>query len=231
MYTPVKISQLSKQQISRLLNGHTIRVMPDSQGRHVVNVNKEQLKKITRAHTRGGALNITFDPYQIDTHHYLRGEGIGQFFKKAGKTLKKAFTSKVGKQIQKSVVKAGLDLAQSSGYIDPVSRTVVQNLANRGIEAEGIRDVYRKVKPHFKKVAKRAAPHVSKFLKEEIRRAAPQVVQHASHALVPYVGESNAQQLGEFAGKQMTDLGERAVTHYTGYGVKKRGGALYPAGY
>lgn len=238
MYQPIKIEQLSKQQISRLLNGHSIRVKANQHGRHTLQLHKDQVKKLLRSKT--GAVNLQFEPFQISNHQHLRGEGIGKFFKKVGKTLKKIATSKVGKQIQKGLVKTGLDIASSSGYLPPSLKGVVQQGANKLIEAEGIRDMYHKIKPHAKKVAKRALPHISRYLKEEIAHAKPQIYHHTSRALVPYVSDQLAHQIADYGSSQLAEQATRGVTHLTGYGVKKshkkktykkKGGALYPAGY
>ena len=83
MYTPVKIEALSKQQISRLLNGHSVRVKHGT--KHTIHVSKEQHKKLVKAHQKGSGLNLTFDPYQMEEHQHLRGEGILSQAKKAYK--------------------------------------------------------------------------------------------------------------------------------------------------
>ena len=40
-----------------------------------VHVSKDQHKKLHKAHNKGGAAVITFDPYQIQNHQHLRGKG------------------------------------------------------------------------------------------------------------------------------------------------------------
>ena len=70
MYHEVGIAKLSKAQLSRLRNGHKVRVkMGDS---HKINVSQEQLKKLNSAHKKGKAYTILFDPYQVEKH----GAGI-----------------------------------------------------------------------------------------------------------------------------------------------------------
>ena len=60
MYHKVKIGQLSNTQISRLLNGHGVRVSTGSN--HEIELSKEQLKKYMKAHEKGKAITLTMDP-------------------------------------------------------------------------------------------------------------------------------------------------------------------------
>ena len=80
MYHEVGIAKLSSAQLSRLRNGHKVRVkMGDS---HKINVSQEQLKKLNSAHKKGKAYTILFDPYQIEKH----GSGVyGNISTKRGK--------------------------------------------------------------------------------------------------------------------------------------------------
>ena len=70
-YIKHHIGKLSPQQISKVLNGHTIRM--EGGGHHVVNLSIEQSKKLHRAHMHGKAVSIRFDPFQIHHHQHLRG--------------------------------------------------------------------------------------------------------------------------------------------------------------
>ena len=75
MYHKVKVGQLSNTQISRLLNGHGIRVSNGSN--HEVELSKEQIKKFMKAREKGKAMTLTMDPFQMQNHQYLRGSGGG----------------------------------------------------------------------------------------------------------------------------------------------------------
>ena len=70
-YIKHHIGKLSPQQISKVLNGHAIRM--EGGGHHVVNLSIEQSKKLHRAHMHGKAVSIRFDPFQIHHHQHLRG--------------------------------------------------------------------------------------------------------------------------------------------------------------
>ena len=84
MYSSVGIQQLSPTQISRILNGHSVRVKHGNA--HNLKVTHEHHKKIMSAHRRGAGVNIALDPYAIQHNQHLRGhkkhygmgEGMGE---------------------------------------------------------------------------------------------------------------------------------------------------------
>ena len=75
MYHKIKVGQLSNPQISRLLNGHGVRVSDGSN--HEIELSKEQLKKFMKAREKGKAITLTMDPFQMQNHQYLRGSSQG----------------------------------------------------------------------------------------------------------------------------------------------------------
>jgi hypothetical protein len=84
MYHEVGIQKLSENQLSKLRNGHPVRVKLGDH--HKICLSVQQLKKLHRASKKGSASTITFDPYQLEAH----GSGIlGNIGKKA-----KAFVQK-----------------------------------------------------------------------------------------------------------------------------------------
>ena len=84
MYHPVGIDKLSENQLSRLRNGHSVRVKLGHH--HKVHLSVPQLKKLHAAHKHGKASTISFDPYQMEAH----GSGLfGDIARKA-----KAFVQK-----------------------------------------------------------------------------------------------------------------------------------------
>ena len=68
MYHKISIAKLSKSQISKLLNGHRVRVK-HGHG-HEIHVSHEQHKKIISAHHKGKAHTIQFDPFQMEMEHH-----------------------------------------------------------------------------------------------------------------------------------------------------------------
>lgn len=73
MYLESGIEKLSPAQVSKLLNGHGVRVKHGSA--HKVHLSSQQHKKLQKAHAKGKATTMMFDPFQIQNHQYLRGKG------------------------------------------------------------------------------------------------------------------------------------------------------------
>ena len=73
MYHKASISPLSSTQISKILNGHSVRVSAGNG--HDIELSKEQLKKFSRAHKSGKGMTLTMDPFQMQNHQHLRGCG------------------------------------------------------------------------------------------------------------------------------------------------------------
>jgi len=86
MYHKASISPLSATQISKILNGHSVRVSAGNG--HDIELSKEQFKKFARAHQAGKGMTLTMDPYQMQNHQFLRGSGnIKSVAKDSGKRL------------------------------------------------------------------------------------------------------------------------------------------------
>ena len=86
MYSKVGISKLSHSQIGKLLTGHGVRIKSGSA--HEVHLSAEQVKKLGKAHAKGSASTLVFDPYQRDNHEHLRGSGFKSVLKKGLKIAK-----------------------------------------------------------------------------------------------------------------------------------------------
>ena len=87
-YSLASLDELSKAQISRLLNGHGVRVKHGTHNK--VHLSKEQHKKLSRAHLKGSAITLRLDPFQMQHHQYLRDHLMrgGDFWSDAGAALK-----------------------------------------------------------------------------------------------------------------------------------------------
>ena len=70
MYHEAHIQALSKSQISRLLNGHPVRIKHGNH--HKIHLSTEHLKKLHKASHKGGAATIALDPYAIMQNQHLR---------------------------------------------------------------------------------------------------------------------------------------------------------------
>ena len=66
MYYRVGISQLSPNQISRLRNGHPVRVKLGSA--HHIHLSAPQMKKLHASHKKGSRYTVIFDPHQAEQH-------------------------------------------------------------------------------------------------------------------------------------------------------------------
>ena len=88
MYHPTNIAKLSAAQISKILNGHRVRVKHGNH--HVLHLSHEQAKKVHSSHKKGCACTIQFDPFQqqMEHHHSLRkGKGVFDVFKSVVKAV------------------------------------------------------------------------------------------------------------------------------------------------
>lgn len=84
MYYEVGIQKLSENQLSKLRNGHPVRVKLGDH--HKICLSVQQLKKLNKASKKGSASTVSFDPYQLEAH----GSGVlGDIGRKA-----KAFIQK-----------------------------------------------------------------------------------------------------------------------------------------
>lgn len=70
MYHEVGVQALSPKQVSRILNGHAVRVKMGSG--HKMHVSTEHAKKLHRAHMKGSAVTVVLDPYAIEKNQHLR---------------------------------------------------------------------------------------------------------------------------------------------------------------
>ena len=103
MYHKASISPLSATQISKILNGHSVRVSAGNG--HDVELSKEQIKKLAKAYQTGKAMTLAMDPYQIQNHQFLRGSGnVKKTAKDSGKRLIIAGTDRAIRAITGSVL-------------------------------------------------------------------------------------------------------------------------------
>jgi len=135
MYHKVKIGQLSHTQISRLLNGHGVRVSHGSN--HEIELSKEQLKKYMKAKEKGKAITLTLDPFQMENHQHLRGSGSGGSVGGAVGRRNK-FNKWVDTLGARPVIEAGMSKATSSIHGGKLSR---RNKFNKWVDTLGARPV------------------------------------------------------------------------------------------
>ena len=127
MYQTIGIAKLSDNQLSRLRNGHPVRVKLGSS--HKIALNIQQLKKLHSASKKGSALTVSFDPYQKEAH----GSGLlGDIAKKA-----KAFIQKHKLQDMVNPIISGAKKRAHAGvnYLSNKAKSKIDEIQE--IEGEG----------------------------------------------------------------------------------------------
>ena len=87
MYHEVGLDALSKKQVSKLLNGHPVRVKFGSGVKALVSA--EHLKKLTKAGMKGCGITVSLDPYAIAKNQHLR-KAVGMLGRGTGHNVAKA---------------------------------------------------------------------------------------------------------------------------------------------
>jgi hypothetical protein len=101
MYHKASISPLSSTQVSKILNGHSVRVSAGNG--HDIELSKEQLKKFAKAQKTGKGMTLTMDPFQMQNHQHLRGSGnLKRTAKGSAKRLIVAGTDRLIRSIEGS---------------------------------------------------------------------------------------------------------------------------------
>ena len=131
MYHKASISPLSATQISKILNGHSVRISAGNG--HDIELSKEQLKKFAKAYQTGKAMTLAMDPYQIQNHQHLRGAGSGGSVGRINKYNK--WVDALG---ARQVIDAGMSKGASSISGMGVGRV---NKYNKWVDALGARQV------------------------------------------------------------------------------------------
>ena len=201
MYHKASIAPLSSTQISKILNGHSVRI--SSGNGHNIELSKEQLKKFAKAHKIGKGMTLTMDPYQMQNHQHLRGCGnIKKTAKGSAKRLIVAGTDRLIRSIEGSSIGGNIKAtAKDSG-----KRLIVAG-TDRAIEAISGSSIGGKVN-RLKKYS-RWTTAINKTIRDGIDTS-------GKAARVYYDSTGPAAQLG-FGLKKRSPR-------------KRRGGALMPAG-
>jgi hypothetical protein len=210
MYHEIGIERLSPTQISKLLNGHRVRVKHGAG--HKIHASQEQHKKIMSAHHKGKAHTLQFDPYQIAQHQHLRGH-----FKSHGE----------GEGMMGGSTYAQRLARRTRNTFKPVGQAF-QRLAHEA--SPYVRQAGQKIKQGFQALepyARQAGEQIT----HELMNAGRQGLQHA--------GQMGSQMISDFASQALAHpemaLGQgvrrrgRPRKHIRGASLT--GGALYPAGY
>ena len=100
-YLEQGIEALSKSQIGKLLNGHSVRIKHGIE--HAIKLSEEHSKKLRRAGMKGKGITIQLDPYAIEHNQHLRRGGSLSYDKFANnpnvKRIASAATDRAVKEI------------------------------------------------------------------------------------------------------------------------------------
>ena len=201
MYHKASISPLSSTQISKILNGHSVRISAGNG--HDIELSKEQLKKFAKAHKSGKGMTVTMDPYQMQNHQHLRGCGnLKKTAKGSAKRLIVAGTDRLIRSIEGSGIGGNIKAtAKDSGKRLIVAGT---DRAIKAIEGSSIGGKINRLKKYS-----RWTSAINKTIRDGIDTS-------GKAARVYYDSTGPAAQLG-FGLKKRSPR-------------KRRGGALMPAG-
>ena len=233
MYHSTGVQKLSQSQMSKLRNGHPVRIKQGSG--NSLHLTDPQIKKLAQAHKKGAAYTITFHPEQAEKH------GSGFF----GDIASRA------KQFAISTVKKNRDLINPIiGRARSYAKSGIQKLADKAnekvdkftpeIEGEGIIGDALKGLIGMTGLGMKKRGRPKKILTEVVNnqvrvRKGKGVLSNIIKAVAPAVIDAAA---GAVKNKVETIGSGVAHKKILGQGIKKvgkkprkrKGGALFPAG-
>ena len=214
MYHKASISPLSSTQLSKILNGPSVRVSAGNG--HDVELSKEQFKKFSKAHKNGKAMTLTMDPFQIQNHQHLRGSGnVKRTAKGSAKRLITSATDRAIRALEGSGVGGNIKaVAKDSGKRLIVSGT---DRAIRAIEGSGVNRL---------KKAKRWEQFANATVRDGIDTAGKAArVYYDSTGPMAQLGYGlggNIKAVGKDSGKRLIISGtDRAIRAIEGSGVNR----------
>jgi hypothetical protein len=250
MYHKASIAPLSSTQISKILNGHSVRVSPGS--KHDIELSKEQFKKFAKAHKNGKAMTLTMDPFQIQNHQHLRGSGK---LKKTSRSIGGNITA-TAKDSGKRLIVSGTDRAvqaiEGSGIASDLFVRANQKDAIKATNRYGLN--FQTPQEHTNIFGYGIGGNITATAKDSGKRL---IVSGTDRAVQAIEGSGvnrmkKATRWEQFANATIRDgidtAGKAARVYYDntgtmaqlGFGLRKRkptkrrrsksGGALYPAG-
>jgi hypothetical protein len=242
MYHKASIAPLSSTQISKILNGHSVRISAGNG--HDVELSKEQFKKFARAHQSGKGMTLTMDPFQMQNHQYLRGSGnVKKTAKGSAKRLIVSATDRLIRSMEGSSVNR---LKKAQRWEQFANATIRDGIDTAGKAA---RVYYDSTNPAAQ-MGFGIGGNIKAVAKDSGKRL---IVSGTDRAIRAIDGSGvnrlkKAERWEQFANSTLRDgidtAGKAARVYYDstnpaaqmGFGLKKRsprrkrGGALYPAG-
>jgi len=210
MYIPTALAKLSVAQISRLLNGHGVRVKHGDH--HQVELSQEQTKKLHRAHAKGSATTLVLDPFQIAQHQHLRGGSLS-YDKFANNPNVKRIASAATDRAVKAIAGSGLSYDKFAN--NPNVKRIASAATDRAVKG----------------IAGSGVNRINKF--KRWTGALGEAYQGIAHAVKP-VAQPVFQAMSQEAVDQINpSASDIVMNRMLGVGVKKvgrrRGGYLHAA--
>jgi hypothetical protein len=235
MYSDIEIETLSKNQVSKLLNGHPVRLMVGVG--HTIGVSSEQYKKLMKAKNKGSSATITLDPYQIDESQHLRddvrGSGVKSIIPNLKKVVRRTKGSGVNQISLKQLAKMNNEILNQN--VDEGNDVNVVSFED-DIEGEGIKDFVGMLKK--KKVGRKFVNTVKKVAKNPLVKKVGEAL--VERAIKTIAGGEVKKTVITGKAQQGLKKPEKPITGKAQQGLKKpkkvvkkkpeRGGALFPAG-
>ena len=203
MYSIAEFAPISKPSLKKLMKGHAVRVQHGS-GMNL-HLSKVQHKKHHSTKMKGKGYNLTFDPYQIQLHHQMMGQG---------------FFDDIGSAFTNNIINPAKEAFQHD-VIAPIQSAVISPVQSAVQSAPAAFE-------HFGKQLKRGGTKLGKNIASQlIHKGIPMaastlggVAGSAAGALTgnplgAYAGEAAGSTLGGMAGDQLANY----VGKKTGYGL------------
>ena len=226
-YQKIGIDQLSQSQMGKFLRGLPTTIKNGTA--HAIAVSGEQLKRAGKAFAMGRGLRIQLDPYQIDMHHHLHGQGFMSSIKKAANKVKQVYNTNKAK-LQPLLHEYGTKaINMVSNKVQPLAAQyglqnaldVAQDMAHENLEGTGIGRRRLQRGGSFKSVMKKVGSVAKSALKNPaIRSLVTSGLDTAAMSAGMPVPPGSSEMALKLAG-----LGMRP-----GRGRPRLGGALFPPG-
>ena len=234
MYSPVGIQKLSPAQISRLRNGHGVRVKEGSA--HTVHLSEAQIKKLKSATRRGAAYTIILDAEQKTKHGSGLWGDISSKVKSLVRQNRDLINPIIGRArsyaksgIQKLADKANAKVdqftpeIQGEGILGDILKGIstVAGMTGLGMKKRGRpRKVLTQVVDNKVRVRKGKG-----ILSNIIKAVAPAAIEGLAG-----LAKNKVESMGSGVAQKKIGLGLKKVKK-AGRPKKRKGGALYAPGY
>jgi len=247
MYYEVGIDKLSDNQLSKLRNGHPIRIKLGNH--HKICLSIQQLKKLNKASKKGSASTITFDPYQLEAH----GSGIlGNIGKKAKEFIQKyklqdivnPVINRVKKESHKGVSKLSNYAHSKINEIQPIEHAMTSASAGEGIIGDVLGVLGSVAKTAGFGVARKHSRGAVPKKSKTTTRKGKGILTDLAKSAVKSVANKGIEMGADFLKNKVSGMGNKrfaevrrirgrrappAKRSFGGSGFD--GGALYPGGY